>query len=195
MPPHRAGVRGRLWSCVTRTCAGRTLSSKPASTHWPPRSFDRSYPGDRVGIWAPNCAEWTVTQFAAAKAGLILVNINPSYRLSELEFVLAKVGRRMLVTARNFKASDYIGMITTLAPETATCAPGELHVSRLPNLQWLVRLGEEHTPGFVCFEGLIARASDEQYQRVKDLQPVCNRTIPSTFSLRAARREGRRAPP
>ncbi len=49
-------------------------------------------PGDRIGIWAPNCAEWAVTQFASAKAGLILVNINPAYRLAELEFCLKKVG-------------------------------------------------------------------------------------------------------
>ena len=64
-------------------------------------------PGDRIGIWAPNCAEWAVTQFASAKAGLILVNINPAYRLSELEFCLNKVGCRALVTAERLKHSDY----------------------------------------------------------------------------------------
>ena len=68
-------------------------------------------PGDRVGIWSPNCAEWALTQFAAAKAGLILVNINPAYRLSEVEYTLNKVGVKALVAAERFKTSDYVGMI------------------------------------------------------------------------------------
>ena len=71
-------------------------------------------PGERVGIWSPNNAEWIVTQYATAKAGLILVNINPAYRLSEVEYALNKVGCRALVTATNFKTSDYIGMVNTL---------------------------------------------------------------------------------
>ena len=65
-------------------------------------------PGDRVGIWAPNCAEWLIAQFATAKAGLVLVNINPAYRLSELEHVLRAVGCRALITAARFKTSDYM---------------------------------------------------------------------------------------
>jgi acyl-CoA synthetase (AMP-forming)/AMP-acid ligase II len=68
-------------------------------------------PGDRVGIWAPNCSEWMLTQWAAAKAGLILVNINPAYRLAELEFCLKQVGCRALVTADRVKHSDYLGML------------------------------------------------------------------------------------
>ena len=62
-------------------------------------------PGERVGIWSPNNAEWVITQFATAKAGLILVNINPAYRLSELEYALNKVGCRALITATSFKTS------------------------------------------------------------------------------------------
>ena len=89
-------------------------------------------PGDRIGIWSPNNAEWIITQFATAKAGLILVNINPAYRLSEVEYALNKVGCKALITATRFKASDYIGMINTLAPELATAHPGELHAKRLP---------------------------------------------------------------
>ena len=83
-------------------------------------------PGDRVGIWSPNSAEWVVTQFATAKAGLILVNINPAYRLAELEYALNKVGCRALVTATAFKTSDYIGMLYTLAPELKHAQPGRL---------------------------------------------------------------------
>src|SRR6202042_2527427 len=89
-------------------------------------------PGDRVGIWSPNNAEWAVTQFATAKAGLILVNINPAYRLSEVEYALNKVGCKALVTATRFKTSDYIGMINTLAPELAISYPGDLRSARLP---------------------------------------------------------------
>ena len=80
-------------------------------------------PGDRIGIWSPNNAEWVVTQFATAKAGLILVNINPAYRLTEVEYALNKVGCKALVTATRFKTSDYIGMINTLAPELAISLP------------------------------------------------------------------------
>ena len=71
-------------------------------------------PGERIGIWSPNNAEWVISQFATAKAGLVLVNINPAYRLSELEYALNKVGCRALITAERFKSSDYVGMIGTL---------------------------------------------------------------------------------
>jgi len=67
--------------------------------------------GDRVGIWAPNMAEWTLVQYATAKIGAILVNINPAYRTHELEYVLNQAGVRMLVSAERFKTSDYVGMI------------------------------------------------------------------------------------
>src|SRR5580692_9183688 len=83
-------------------------------------------PGERIGIWSPNNAEWVVTQFATAKAGLILVNINPAYRLAELEYALNKVGCRALITATAFKTSDYVGMLNTLAPELAQSQPGRL---------------------------------------------------------------------
>ena len=81
--------------------------------------------GDRVGIWSPNRWEWLVTQFATARIGLILVNINPAYRLTELEYALNKVGCKALVTAASFKTSDYLGMIETLAPETCQGHPRE----------------------------------------------------------------------
>lgn len=66
--------------------------------------------GDRVGIWSPNCAEWTLLQYATAKAGAILVNVNPAYRSHELEFVVKQNGMRMLVTAPSDRTSDYVGM-------------------------------------------------------------------------------------
>ncbi len=73
-------------------------------------------PGDRMGIWAPNCAEWLLVQYASAKAGVILVNVNPAYRTSELEFVLNQSGCRVLISARAFKTSDYGAMVTEVAP-------------------------------------------------------------------------------
>ena len=75
--------------------------------------------GDRVGIWAPNCAEWMITQYATAKIGAILVNINPAYRLHELEYVLGQAGVRMLVAASSFKTSDYAAMIEQVRPRCA----------------------------------------------------------------------------
>src|SRR3954467_11599826 len=88
-------------------------------------------PGERVAIWAPNCAEWVVTQFATAKAGLILVNINPAYRLTELEYALNKVGVAGIVIATAFRSSDYVGMLNALAPELASAAPGDIRSAKL----------------------------------------------------------------
>jgi fatty-acyl-CoA synthase len=73
-------------------------------------------PGDRMGIWAPNCAEWVLVQYASAKAGVILVNVNPAYRTSELEYVLNQSGVKLLVAARAFKSSDYVAMVEDVAP-------------------------------------------------------------------------------
>jgi fatty-acyl-CoA synthase len=75
--------------------------------------------GDRVGIWAPNCAEWVLTQYATAKIGAILVNINPAYRTSELEFVLNQSAARLLVAAQRLKTSDYAAMIAEVRPRCA----------------------------------------------------------------------------
>src|SRR5574337_1261245 len=96
-------------------------------------------PGDRIGIWSQNCAEWVLTQFATAKAGLVLVNINPAYRRVELEYALKKVGCRALVLSPSFKTSDYLAILHEVAPEIATSPPGELHAASLPEL---ARIGE-----------------------------------------------------
>ncbi len=108
-------------------------------------------PGERIGIWSPNYAEWIVTQYATAKAGLILVNINPAYRLSELEYALNKVGCRALVTATRFKTSDYLGMINTLAPELARSKPGHLDAAKLPSLRAVIQIGGAD-PGTIPFD-------------------------------------------
>jgi fatty-acyl-CoA synthase len=113
-------------------------------------------PGDRVGIWSPNNSEWVVTQFATAKAGLILVNINPAYRLAELEYAVNKVECRALVTAGAFKGSDYVGMLRELAPEIARSEPGRLRSTRLPSLETVIRIGEGAEPGFFRFDEVAA---------------------------------------
>jgi fatty-acyl-CoA synthase len=108
--------------------------------------------GARIGIWSLNRPEWTLTQFAAAKAGLILVTINPAYRLSELEFALAKVGCSALITATAFKTSNYMEMLNTLVPELANAQPGDLHAARLPQLRAVVQIGGPICPGTISFE-------------------------------------------
>ncbi|NSX03640.1 AMP-binding protein [Cupriavidus gilardii] len=113
--------------------------------------------GDRVGIWSPNRQEWLVTQFATARIGAILVNINPAYRLAELEYALNKAGVRMLITAARFKSSNYIEMLQKLAPELADSQPGQLRAARLPALQWVVRMGDENTAGMVRYADLLAQ--------------------------------------
>ncbi|HEY2682272.1 MAG TPA: AMP-binding protein [Steroidobacteraceae bacterium] len=131
--------------------------------------------GDRLGIWAPNCYEWAVAQFASAKLGLILVNINPAYRLAELEYCLNKVGCRALIAAERLKSSDYLKMLRELAPELTQAAPNALKSARLPHLQCVVRLGSETTPGCVNFDSLFLEVSDagrEQLDQIgESLQP------------------------
>jgi fatty-acyl-CoA synthase len=122
--------------------------------------------GDRIGIWSPNRWEWLVTQFATARIGLVLVNINPAYRLSELEYALNKVGCRALVTAVRFKTSDYLGMIATLAPELAGAEPGRLKAARLPRLETVIRMGGEKSPGMFNFEEVMAMGGQAECGRL-----------------------------
>jgi fatty-acyl-CoA synthase len=118
--------------------------------------------GDRVAIWSQNNQEWALTQFATAKAGLILVNINPAYRLAELEYALNKVQCRALLLSPRYKSSDYLAMIGELAPEFATSLPGLRPSKRLPSLQWLIRLGEDSTPGMLNFSQLLHKPNPAQ---------------------------------
>jgi len=127
--------------------------------------------GDRIGIWSPNCAEWTILQFATTKVGAILVTINPSYRSHELEFALRQSGCRALVTARNFRTSDYLRMIRDLAPQLARDAPGQLTAGRLPDLKTLICLGEGNVAGawdwreFMRFASRVSPGSLAERQR------------------------------
>jgi fatty-acyl-CoA synthase len=117
--------------------------------------------GDRLGIWSPNRYEWVLTQFATARLGIILVNINPAYRLAELEYALNKVECKAIIAAPSFKTSQYLAMLQTLAPELGTCAPGELRAAKLPHLSLVIRMGDERTPGMMNFGDVMARGGDE----------------------------------
>jgi fatty-acyl-CoA synthase len=126
-------------------------------------------PGDRIGIWSPNNAEWVVTQFATAKAGLVLVNINPAYRLSELEYALNKVGCRALIAATSFKTSDYMGMIAALAPELRTSEPGRLRAERLPQLEMVIQIGGGPAAGAIGFDTVYAMGGQAQRAELEAL--------------------------
>ncbi|MDN0076361.1 AMP-binding protein [Crenobacter sp. SG2303] len=126
-------------------------------------------PGDRIGIWSPNNTEWVLAQFATAKAGLVLVNINPAYRRAELEYALNKVGCRALIVAPSFKSSDYLEMLADLAPELAEAVPGQLRSARLPTLEAVIRLGDETTPGTVNFPALLGVPSESERAALAEL--------------------------
>ncbi len=118
--------------------------------------------GARIGIWSQNNLEWALTQYATAKAGLVLVNINPAYRLAELEYALNKAGCRALVLSPAFKSSDYLGMVRTLAPELTHCEPGRLRSQKLPRLEIVIRMGGERSPGMLNFDELLRQPGHDE---------------------------------
>ncbi|TAM39550.1 MAG: AMP-binding protein, partial [Burkholderiaceae bacterium] len=138
-------------------------------------------PGERVGIWSHNNAEWVLMQLATAKAGLILVNINPAYRTAELEYALNKVACRALVTMARFKTSDYLGMLRELAPEYAHAQAGQLASARLPHLRavyWIDEAGVGvDEPGFQRFSQLMA-SGDAADPRVAEVQKTLKASDP-----------------
>lgn len=116
-------------------------------------------PGDRIGVWAPNRYEWVVTQFATAKAGLILVTINPAYRTSELEYALNKVGCKALVLAPSFKTSDYAAMFEQVRP-------------KVPMLQAAILTDDAPRAGFLRYTDVASSGTPADLQRVRELRPL-----------------------
>ena len=110
--------------------------------------------GDRLGVWAPNGAEWFISQFASAKIGVILVNINPAYRLSELEYVLKQSACQWLVCAGAFKTSNYHAMLQELIPELAGQSVGSLECARFADLRGVISLAPEPPAGFLPWSRL-----------------------------------------
>ena len=126
-------------------------------------------PGDRVGIWSPNNSEWVVTQYATAKAGIILVNINPAYRIAELEYAINKVGCKALILAESFKSSNYIAMVEELVPEISKSKSGEINSARLPTLKTVIQIGGETNDGYFDFEQIPTLASTKDHQQIESL--------------------------
>jgi len=126
--------------------------------------------GDRVGVWAPNCAEWTVVQYATAKIGAIQVNINPSYRLHELEYALNQSGCTAIITATEFKTSQYTEMLYELAPELKECAAGQLKAARIPDLKTVIRLHSPASPGMYSWEDLLNAAAKVSVEELATIQ-------------------------
>lgn len=125
--------------------------------------------GDRVAIWSPNRPEWLLTQFATARIGAILVNINPAYRTHELAYALNKVSTSTLLLAPRFKTSDYAGMIRELAPELAACAPGDLRSERLPHLRNVIELTDAPGPGAFGFPQVTAMGGPDAATRLDEV--------------------------
>ncbi len=126
--------------------------------------------GDRLGIWSPNRVEWILTQFASARVGVLLVNINPAYRLGELEYALNKVGCKALIAAKSFRTSDYSAMIRNLAPELEDCEPGRLRSVKVPQLRSVVIMEEEPEAGMYSFEQLRRLGGPAQQLRLPEIE-------------------------
>jgi len=122
--------------------------------------------GDRIGIWSPNRAEWLLTQFATARIGLIMVNINPAYRLAELEYALNKSGCKAIIIAAQFKTSDYVQMMQTLAPELESAEPGKLQAEKLPAMRSVICMGDQTPAGMFGFGEVMKLAGPAQLNRL-----------------------------
>jgi fatty-acyl-CoA synthase len=122
--------------------------------------------GDRIAIWSPNCVEWTITQFAAFKAGMILVNLNPAYKSSELEYVLNKVSCKALVIAPQFKSSNYQEILTKIAPEITQSVDKLLSSQRLPHLKHIIKIDHEQHTGIHRFADLLPQPTPAQLDQL-----------------------------
>ncbi|NNG76747.1 AMP-binding protein [Acinetobacter sp. ANC 4277] len=123
--------------------------------------------GDRIAIWSPNCVEWTITQFAAFKAGMILVNLNPAYKSSELEYVLNKVSCKALVIAPQFKSSNYQDILTKIAPEITESTDKKLSAKRLPHLKHIIKIDHEQHSGIHRFADLLSEPTAAQLDKLQ----------------------------
>ena len=124
------------------------------------------YKGDRVGIWSPNRAEWIIAQIATARLGIILVNINPAYKGTELEYCVNKVDLKCLIFATQFKSSAYAQTILDLCPELVEQKPGHLHLKKLPSLRVLVQISETPIAGAYAFQDVVKKATTGYFERL-----------------------------
>ncbi|KAJ8345381.1 hypothetical protein SKAU_G00295740 [Synaphobranchus kaupii] len=123
--------------------------------------------GDRLGMWGPNIYEWILFQFATAKAGIILVSLNPAYQLQELEFALRKVQCSAVVCPTQFKTQNYCDMLRQICPELETATPGGLRSARLPDLR-VVIVTDSRQPGMFHMDDVM-QAADSQHRQELDI--------------------------
>jgi len=128
--------------------------------------------GDRLGIWGPNSYEWVLTQLATAKIGVIMVCINPDYRLVELEYALNKVECKAIISAESFKSSYYLSMLNELAPELEKSQPSNLNAVKLPHLRTVIRMGDDKTPGMFNFNTVCKWGGQEEQEELARLSEI-----------------------
>jgi len=125
--------------------------------------------GDRVGVWSPNRAEWVVAQYATAKIGAILVNINPAYRVHELEYALRQSGCGTLILAES-GAMDYLAVLREICPELSSCRPGHLSSDRLPQLRTVIMMGDGAGAGEYCWRQILAMGDEQPLTSLAERQ-------------------------
>ncbi|QDS34435.1 AMP-binding protein [Brevibacillus brevis] len=131
--------------------------------------------GDNIAIWATNLPEWVISQFATAKMGGVLVTVNTSYRVHELEYLLRQSESTTLLLMDSYRDANYLAMIQEICPELQSCEPGELQSKRLPHLKNVIYLGDERQPGMFLWSDLLERAAwvteEERIARQATLSP------------------------
>uniref|UniRef100_A0A3Q3LCV5 Medium-chain acyl-CoA ligase ACSF2, mitochondrial n=1 Tax=Mastacembelus armatus TaxID=205130 RepID=A0A3Q3LCV5_9TELE len=125
--------------------------------------------GDRLGMWGPNIYEWILFQFATAKAGVILVSVNPAYQVKEVELALRKVGCKAVVCPTQFRTQKYCDMLRQICPEIESSSPGHIKSTRLPDLRSVIVL-DSRQPGMFHFEDVMQAGSSQFVQQLQDLQ-------------------------
>ncbi|XP_076352315.1 medium-chain acyl-CoA ligase ACSF2, mitochondrial-like isoform X2 [Tachypleus tridentatus] len=126
-------------------------------------------PGERLAIWSTNCYEWVLTQLAAAKAGLVLVNINPAFMPSELEYCFNLTSCKALIAGESFRKQDYFQQLCSVVPEIISSKPGQIKSSRCPDLHTVVMLTKKDFPGVYKFDDILSAAGNEKLRQVKEL--------------------------
>jgi fatty-acyl-CoA synthase len=126
-------------------------------------------PGDHFGVWATNVPEWVLLQFATARLGVVLVNINPAYRTSELKYALRQSDIRGLALVDAFRSSDYFEMLNTACPELAASEPGQLQSEECPKLRWVVSLRGDPPPGVLSWDQLLLRSREVRSGRLEEV--------------------------
>ncbi|USG63450.1 AMP-binding protein [Brevibacillus ruminantium] len=132
-------------------------------------------PGENIAIWATNVPEWVISQFSTAKMGGVLVTVNTSYRVHELEYLLRQSESTTLLLIDSYRDASYLEMIREICPELDACEPGQLRSERLPHLRNVIFLGEERQPGMFLWSDLLERGAqvsdEERIRRQQSLHP------------------------